>query len=86
MKLDREEKWAIKRISFFFSSLANEEIYTVHSERTLRIMLLLLLFSCQVVSYSLRPHGLYPTRLLCPWDFPGKNTGMDCHLLLQTSP
>ena len=58
MKLDREEKWAIKRISFFFSSLANEEIYTVHSERTLRIMLLLLLFSCQVVSYSLRPHGL----------------------------
>ena len=22
-------------------------------------------------------------RLLCPWDFPGKNTGVDCHLLLQ---
>lgn len=52
MKLGREEKWAIKRILFFFSSLANEEVYTVHSERTLRIMLLLL-FSCQVVSYSL---------------------------------
>ena len=24
-----------------------------------------------------------PTRLLCPWDFPGKNTGVDCHSLLQ---
>ena len=24
-----------------------------------------------------------PTRLLCPWDFPGKNTGVGCHFLLQ---
>ena len=24
-----------------------------------------------------------PTRLLCPWDSPGKNTGVDCHFLLQ---
>ena len=38
---------------------------------------------CSVVSNSLRPHGLWPTRLLCPWDFPGKNTGVDCHFLLQ---
>ena len=29
------------------------------------------------------PHGLQPTRLLCPWDFPGKNTGMSCHFLLH---
>ena len=28
-------------------------------------------------------HGLYPTRLLCPWDFPGKNTGVSCDALLQ---
>ena len=28
----------------------------------------------------LRPHGLYPARLLCPWDSPGKNTGVGCHL------
>ena len=27
--------------------------------------------------------GLWPTRLFCPWDFPGKNTGMGCHSLLQ---
>ena len=36
-----------------------------------------------VVSNSLQLHGLYPTRLLCPWDFPGKNTEVGCHSLLQ---
>ena len=28
-------------------------------------------------------HGLQPTRLLHPWDSPGKNTGVGCHFLLQ---
>ena len=28
-------------------------------------------------------HGLLPARSLCPWDFPGKNTGVGCHLLFQ---
>ena len=32
---------------------------------------------------TLRPHGLQPARLLCPWDSPGKNTGVGCHALLQ---
>ena len=42
-----------------------------------------------VVVYSLsyvqllRPYGLQPARLLCPWDFPGKNTGVGCYFLLQ---
>ena len=36
-----------------------------------------------VVSASLQPYGLWPARLLCPWDFPGKNTGVGCHSLLQ---
>ena len=35
------------------------------------------------MSDSLRPHGLQPTRLLRPWDFPGKGTGVGCHSLLQ---
>ena len=39
--------------------------------------------SHSVVSGSLQPHGLLPTGLLCPWDFPGKNTGVGCHALLQ---
>ena len=29
------------------------------------------------------PHGLLLPRLLCPWEFPGKSTGVGCHLLLQ---
>ena len=40
-------------------------------------------WSYSVVSDSLQPHGLKPTRLLCPWDFPGKNTRVGCHFLLQ---
>ena len=36
-----------------------------------------------VVSDSSRPHGLQPTRLLLPWDFPGKSTGVGCHCLLH---
>ena len=39
-------------------------------------------WSHSVVSYSLRPQGLQPTRLLCPWDFPGKSTGVGCYSLL----
>ena len=35
------------------------------------------------MSGSLWPHGLYPTRLLRPWKFPGKSTGVGCHFLLQ---
>ena len=35
------------------------------------------------VSSSLYPDALQPARLLCPWDFPGKNTRMGCHFLLQ---
>ena len=31
----------------------------------------------------MRPHKRQPTRLLCPWDSPGKNTGVGCHFLLQ---
>ena len=34
-------------------------------------------------SYLLQPHGLLPVRLLCPWVFSGKNTGVGCHALLQ---
>ena len=33
------------------------------------------------MSDSVRPHGLQPTRLLHPWDFPGKSTGVGCHCL-----
>ena len=51
------------------------------------VQLLLLLLSdttvASVVSGSVRPHRQQPTRLPRPWDSPGKNTGVDCHFLLQ---
>ena len=36
-------------------------------------------WSRSVVSDSSLPHGLQPTRLLHPWDFPGRSTGVGCH-------
>ena len=35
------------------------------------------------MSDSVRPHRWQPTRLPCPWDSPGKSTGVGCHFLLQ---
>ena len=35
------------------------------------------------MSYPQRPHGLQPSRLIRPWDFPGKSTGVGCHCLLR---
>ena len=57
----------------------------------LEIAMRVITFSCvracvclhSVVSHSLQLHGLWPTRFLCPWDFPGKDTGLGCHFLLQ---
>ena len=45
-----------------------------------------LLHVCSVttgLSDSVQQHGPWPTRLLCPWDCPGKNIGVGCHALLQ---
>ena len=39
-----------------------------------------------VVSDPQRPHGLQPSRLLHPWDFPGKSTGVGCRCLLRAFP
>ena len=40
-------------------------------------------WSRSVVSDPQQPHGLQPSRLLHPWDFPGKSTGVGCHCLLR---
>ena len=40
-------------------------------------------WSHSIMPDSSRPHGLQPTMLLRPLDFPGKNTGVGCHCLLQ---
>ena len=40
-------------------------------------------WSHSVVSDPQWPHGLQPSRLLHPWNFPGKSPGVGCHCLLQ---
>ena len=39
--------------------------------------------SRSVVSDSLQHNRLQPARLLCPWNSPGKSTGVGCHSFLQ---
>ena len=60
------------------------------NKAALRFFFLMEIHLCCVVLFRAqsrlilsRPHGRQPTRLLCPWDFPGKNTTAGCHFLLQ---
>ena len=53
------------------------------TEDTRRAQQSLSFLSRSVTSDSLGPYGLKLTRLLCPGDSPDKNTGVDCHILLQ---
>ena len=53
------------------------------SSQLWRVLLLLLLSRFSRVPDSVRPHRRQPTRLLHPWDSPGKNTGVGCHFLLH---
>ena len=41
------------------------------------------MLSCSVVLTLCDPHGVWPTRILCAWNFPGNNTGVNYHFLLQ---
>ena len=66
----------------------NDEMYqnVVHVFWYVTHTYIRVLFCCLVAkSYltPLLPPGLQPARLLCPWDFPCKNTGVGCHFLLQ---
>ena len=60
--------WSLLHSSSFSSLLSSVSVYV-----------------CSVIQSCLtllQPHSLYPARLLCPWDLPGKNTGAHCHFLL----
>ena len=60
---------------------AATEFLTGSEHQRVRVRRYRCMLSCSVVSNSSQPYGLQPTRLLCPWDFPGKNTavgGLPC--------
>ena len=79
-----------KQLSHFaFPSIMNESFCCSISQTVLGVVKCSRFWSSQQVVWLLsyvrllQPHGLQPTRLLCPLDFPGKNTGVGCHFLLQ---
>ena len=63
------------------------ELFYLYMDRLVGRLVLpkieIIVHGCSVVSDSLRPYGLWSTRLLCLWDSPGKNIGVGCHGLLQ---
>ena len=61
-----------------FTSLFFKQIFFLHWDCLKSEVGGLVTKSCPMWS-----HGLWPTRLLCTWDFPGKKTGVGCHFLLQ---
>ena len=55
------------------------------AQNTIRTIWLFSMHACvrMLSCLTLQLHGLQPASLLCLWNFPGKNTGMACHFLLQ---
>ena len=79
--------WLLESISHFtrfhpatsptdITCLASTDILTCYPSPGLQIASRFHMFVCSAVSDSLQPCGLQPTRLLCQWDFPSKNTGV----------
>ena len=77
---------------------ANSELYSIHTtEKNLKQYIYIYIHThththihnccyCLVAKSCLtlcNPLNYRPTRLLCPWDFPGNNIGVGCHFLLQ---
>ena len=72
----------------FFYFLSSLPQFKNHSHSYYEICMSLRYVKMESVSHSfvfdfLQPHGLQPIRFLCPYDSPGKNTGVGCHFLLQ---
>ena len=66
--------------------LRNARLFSFASFSRLVLLSLVLCQICSVsaqllsvMSDSSQPHGLQPTRLLCPWVSPGKTAGVGCH-------
>ena len=69
---------------YYFTIYLDIEILSYLSHFPILFSLIVLHCSiAQACPNSLQPHGLQPTRLLFTWNFPGKNTSVGCHFLLQ---
>ena len=70
-------------VALFTMTKKRKQLSYPSTDALMKRMLLLLLLSRSVMSNSVRPHRWQPTRLLLPWDFPGKSTEVECHHLLH---
>ena len=70
-------------VALFTMTKKRKQLSYPSTDALMKRMLLLLLLSRSVMSNSVRPHRWQPTRLLLPWDFPGKSTEVECHGLLH---
>ena len=79
------EMFSLRREKKAKASFLNIPCYIILTLELLNVLhnLKCAVHACSVVSDSFWPYGLYSARLLCPWNFPSKNTGMGCHFLLQ---
>ena len=80
-----EEKWSeLSSITAPWRDPRRVSLYSsLTSETNFWIKLSSETESCSVMVDSLRPRGLWPSRFLCPWNSPGKSTGMGSRPLLQ---
>ena len=81
IKWENHRSWESPRLFAFYDSssvLQQTKIWGNTKDKVTKFVV----WSHSVMSNSSRAHGLQPTRLLRPWDFPGKSTGVGCHCLL----
>ena len=78
--------WQSKRLSRVFSNTPAQKHQFLGAQLSLGYWLYACCCCCvgaKLCPILLWPHGLQPVTVFCPWDFPGKNTGVGCHFLLQ---
>ena len=79
--------WILGMLHIYINKKGKEVHICIYMHTYISVYIYIYIFFffqvASVVSDSVRPHGLQPTRLLCPWDSPGKNIGVGCHFLLQ---
>ena len=88
LNMTNTQKIEIQKWHLLFSLFFSEENKRIKKENIkpsveLKAGWVCVCVSCSVVSESLQPHRLQPTRRLCPWASPGRNTGVGHHFLLQ---
>ena len=81
----RLQSLGLQNVGHDLATIQHNSIYSyAHMEYIyVYICMCCAMFTCSVMSNSVLPCRLQPARLLCPQDFPGKNTGVGCHFLLQ---